>query len=40
MSLSLSLFTLLISTALFITVLTPVILLLLLLRDWTKGDLW
>lgn len=37
---SLTLFELLISGALLVTCLSPLILIGLLIRDWEKGDLW
>jgi len=37
---SLSLFNLLISSALFVTCLSPIVLIILLIRDIKKGDLW
>jgi len=40
MTISVDLFTLLIMAALTVTVITPLALLLLFIRDWKEGQLW
>jgi hypothetical protein len=40
MTITVGFFTLLVTAALVITMITPVTLLLLFIRDWIKGQLW